>query len=84
MTFNYTDVIFPAVQGGQPVNLALNKPAWTSNNDTTYPSSLAVDGDPETMTRIKGLYRPFLAVDMVDTVMLEGMMLKLQYGECLV
>ena len=84
-TSTNADVIIPVVYAAvQPsVNLALNKPAWSANNDTMYPPSLAVDGDDWTYTRIStDSTWPFLAVDLGGRVMVEGILLRVNWGEC--
>ena len=84
-TSTNADVIIPVVYAAvQPsVNLALNKPAWSADNDTEFPPSLAVDGDDGTLTIIEtDSTWPFLAVDLGGRVMVEGVLLSVHGGEC--
>ena len=79
------DVIIPAVYAAvQPsVNLALNKPAWSADNNTMLPPSLAVDGDDWTHAYIgTDSTWPFLAVDLGGRVMVQGIRLRVGNGEC--
>ena len=79
-----TDAICPAVQATQQqINLALNKVAWTVNNDTKYPPSWAVDNDDETLAFIAiSSAWPFLAVDLGGPVMVESVQMNFGHGEC--
>ena len=84
-TSSDANVVIPAVYAAvQPsVNLALNKPAWSANNETTNPPSLAVDGDDRTATVILTYSTwPFLAVDLRGRVMVESVLLSVHWGEC--
>ena len=75
------DIIIPAVYAAVPsVNLALNKPGWSANND---PPSQAVDGDEGTTTGITTFSTwPFLAVDLGGRVMVESVLLRVNWREC--
>ena len=65
-------------------NIALDKTAWRSNNDTRWLPSNAVDGDTNTMAYIYNPggrdeeYRDFLAVDLGRSVIVEMVLLKLE------
>ena len=45
-------------------NMALNKPAWTSNTVPSSPAIQAVDGDIATSAITGSAVLPFLAVDL--------------------
>ena len=78
--------IFAAVQAEEPQNLALQKPVWSSTNDTSYRASYAVDGNPTThgseyMTTFVSSW-PFLAIDLGQRMTLESIALWLAGGKC--
>ena len=45
-------------------NMALHKPAWTSNSVPSFPAIQAVDGDKTTSANTGSAALPFLAVDL--------------------
>ena len=66
-------------------NIALNKPAWSSNNSTTNPPRLAVDGEYSTKTDAYGWDGPwFWVADLGDTFTVEKVVLTLVLGKYLV
>ena len=84
-TFADADVIIPAVYAAiQPtLNLALNKPVWSTNNPTSDPPNLAVDGVDWTLTVVYTVSTwPFLAVDLGGRVMVGRILLRVYRGEC--
>ena len=77
-------VIFPAVHGAQSENLALNKPAWSTDNSTSHPPGNAVNGNPAIFARVLTANWPFLAVDLGVRVTWNRIVLSLNHSEFLV
>ena len=78
-----TNFDFPLAHALLPVNFALGKPVWTTNNGTTDPPSYAVDGNPSTIAdiNVNKYYWPFLAIDLETNITLITVMMKVRYGE---
>ena len=75
-----TVMIIPAVE---PQDLARNKPAWSADNNTGGPASLALDGNGATHVAIYTFSTwPWMAVDLGGRVTVEKVLLKVDHGEC--
>ena len=77
------NVIFSAVLGVPQDNIALNKTTWSTENNTEYPSSWAVDGIVDTFAYVS-TDGTFVAVDLGARFYLKKIVVNLFYGECLI
>ena len=74
---------FPVAHTLSPVNFALNKPVWTTDDDRVNPPSNAVDGNPSTFAAVDAprFDWPFLAIDLEARITLVTVMVNLRRGE---